>query len=166
MALFLVHLLSFAFASRVEISSVCDAKGRPTSNFKCNDLTIMWGLAKTSESVFILLQNQILCALRGPSNKTVIDPRDRDEQKNQIRCQYHSHGEGYDCRREDECTEAGFLLDVSEKETCTVHKKLVVKYNKVARERIYDVSRVFSKSKKWKIKQGKINMDLETSQAR
>ncbi|PVH85702.1 hypothetical protein DL98DRAFT_583294 [Cadophora sp. DSE1049] len=153
LALFLVHLMCYAFISRMD-DKRRGGKIQPNKTFRDDDLDIMWEVGKENKTIYRLLQDKILSDVRGPANKTVVDPRNRDETRTPSLCQFHSHREGLYCRGEDDSTESGFVLDVSKK-GCTANRKVVLKLNMAPGETSYAISRVASRIQKWKAKQCK-----------
>ncbi|KAH7417459.1 hypothetical protein BKA64DRAFT_636822 [Cadophora sp. MPI-SDFR-AT-0126] len=150
LARFLIHLMCYAFLSRLDDKG-CDGKIQPRKKFRDDDLDIMWELGKINKTIFTQFQDKILNEVRGPPNKTVVDPRNRDETRTQSLCYFHSHRQGLYCREDDDSTDSGFILDVSRK-GCTSVKKVVSKLNQAPGDKSYAIARIASRSRKWKSK--------------
>ncbi|KAK0100220.1 hypothetical protein ONS95_008185 [Cadophora gregata] len=162
LALFVIHLMCYAFLSRMEGKGCGGSKTQSNKTFKDDDLDLMWDLGKESKTIFKLFQERVLKTVRGPSNKTTVDPRDRDESRTQSLCQFHSHQEGFYCRGEDDCTQSGFILDVSRKSCLTV-KKVVLNLISTPGDKLYTLARVASRSDKFKVNHGKSSWTLVLS---
>ena len=158
LALFLVHLMCYAFLSRMD-GKGSDGKNQKNKTFGDEDLDLMWEIGKESKTVFKLLQDRIINEIRSPSNKTTVDPRNRDESRTPIRCLYHSHREGHYCREERESTNSCFILDISKK-GCTTFKNSLSNLNHASGETSYPVAQVASRIDKWKTKQGSSSWKL------
>ncbi|CZT09934.1 uncharacterized protein RCO7_02255 [Rhynchosporium graminicola] len=80
LALFLIHLVYYAFISRMKNEKVGVGKGKATSKFGAGDLDTTWDLGKDNKVIFMHIQDQVLASVRGPRNRAIIDPRQRNEQ--------------------------------------------------------------------------------------
>ncbi|XMA14331.1 hypothetical protein WAI453_007122 [Rhynchosporium graminicola] len=159
LALFLIHLVYYAFISRMKNEKVGVGKGKVTSKFGAGDLDTTWDLGKDNKVIFTHIQDQVLASVRGPRNRAIIDPRQRNEQDSRNTCQFHTHSPDISCREAIGPIQAGFLLDVTR--TADDSNKLASIAKPTAKLlgapgwRLYDVTWVFSDIMKWSIQPGK-----------
>ena len=151
LALFLIHLMCYAFISRMD-GKGCGGKSQSNKTFRDEDFDTMWEIGRDNKAIYRLLQDKIFSDIRGPANKTVVDPRIRDETRTPSRCRYHSHREGSYCRGGDNIANESFIYDISKK-GCTTFTKSVSKLSLAPGETSYPVSRVATRIDKWKTKQ-------------
>ena len=97
LVLFLIHLMCHAFISRMD-SKGCGGKLQSNKTFRDEDFATMWEIGRENKAISRLLQDKIFSDMRGPVNKTVVDPHIRDETRTPSRCRYHSHREESYCR--------------------------------------------------------------------
>ncbi|CZT11076.1 uncharacterized protein RAG0_15342 [Rhynchosporium agropyri] len=95
-----------------------------------------------------IVKGDSLASVRGPRNRAIIDPRQRNEQDSRNTCQFHTHSQDVSCREAIGPIQAGFLLDVTR--TADDSNKLAsiakptAKLLGVPGWRLYDVTWVFS----------------------
>lgn len=62
-----------------------------------NDLTLVWEVSQNSLQFFCSFQHQLVRELQ-EGGKMLIDPRERDEEDNAVRCAFHCHNIFSECR--------------------------------------------------------------------
>ncbi|KAL2072720.1 hypothetical protein VTL71DRAFT_12063 [Oculimacula yallundae] len=157
LCLFLIHLICYAFITRMDNKRDSGGKGKLISKFGSGDLELMWEMIKENKTIFMQIQDLMLANIRGPWNRTILDPRVRNDEETCSLCQFHTHDEDLKCRESKLDFPVGFLLDVTNVSEDLDKERgrgaSLRSQTETLAERLFEVSRVFSSISNWKVKQ-------------